>query len=186
MESHFIWLLFVNNETYVLTNYLALFLVQGILQTYKNYILFLVVYSRRTVGVKLQTRNHSATSTVLWTVEINYFWFYRKFGQLRCSEKLNRKWTVDACKTTGTGWCSYFTPRYLNKLRRGKENGITYKLYIVHSMHYRQLIHNTKPRKCIKLFLRYLYYTVIWYKYLRSSFVHFIGFMLWVRTHIEL
>jgi hypothetical protein len=44
---------------------------------------------------------------------------------------------VDACKTTGSGWWSYFTPRYLNKLRRGKENGITYKLYIVHSMHYR-------------------------------------------------
>ena len=140
MESHFIPLHFVNNETYVLTNYTALFLVQGILQTYKNYILFLVVYSRRTVGVMPQTRNHSATTTVLWTVEINYFWFYRKFGWLCCPEKLNRKWTVDACKTTDTGWWSYFTPRYSNKLikelRRGKENGITYQLYIVHSMCY--------------------------------------------------
>jgi len=65
MDSHFIPLHFANNETYVLTDYLALFLVQGILQTYKNYILFLVVYSRRTVGVMPQTRNHSAAATVL-------------------------------------------------------------------------------------------------------------------------
>jgi len=65
MEPHFISLHFGNNEIYVLTNFLALFLVQGILQTYKNYILFLVVYSRRTVGIMPQTRNHSAAATVL-------------------------------------------------------------------------------------------------------------------------
>jgi hypothetical protein len=56
---------FVNNETYVLTNYLDLFLVQGKLQTNKLCILLPVVYSGRTVGFVPQTGNHTATTTVL-------------------------------------------------------------------------------------------------------------------------
>jgi hypothetical protein len=34
------------------------------------------------------------------------------------------------------------------------------KLYGVHSVHYRQLIHTSKPTKYTKLFFRYLYYNI--------------------------
>ena len=38
-----------------------------------------------------------------------------------------------------------------------------YILYVVHSVHYRQLIHDIKQTKCRNLFLIYLYYNITLY-----------------------